>query len=265
MKITADCHVHSNTSPDAKDSIDAMCQAAIAKGLRYICFTNHHEIFPGDPTPRDFILNFQAYDEEIAAARDKYSHKLKILQGVEFGCPHRHPKEYEELLKKDLDMIIASLHFMPVNFAVHYLWSSTECMLAEAGKYFTQRYFEEMEALSAVAGFQVLAHMDWPKHALPQFEEIEALKPIIFENLLKNKAVLEINTKALVNGCREFYPAYRFLEQYKALGGKRLTVGSDAHNTEELAGFFPQVEDYLSENPFEIGYFEKKKFIQLDN
>lgn len=264
MKITADCHVHSNTSPDAKDSIDTMCQAAIDLGLKHICFTNHHEIFPGNPTPDDYLLDFQAYDREIEEARDKYSDKLEILKGVEFGSPQQHPKEYEELLKKDLDMIIASLHFMPMDFGIYYLWSGTEYMLEEAGKYIIQRYYDEMESLTAVGGFQVLAHMDWPKYTVSKFSEVKQVNEQIFKNLLKNDAVVEINTKALAKGYAEFHPAHSLLDQYHDLGGQHLTIGSDAHNKDELAGYFDQVAAYLNCHNFQPGFFRNKKFIPLE-
>ncbi len=61
MQFTTDCHMHTNTSADAKDDIDAHCRVAIDRGLERICFTNHYEIFPGDPTPEDFLFDFNTY------------------------------------------------------------------------------------------------------------------------------------------------------------------------------------------------------------
>lgn len=261
MYITADCHVHSNTSPDASDTIDAMCQTAIDKGLKHICFTNHHEIFPGTPTPSDFLLDFDAYDQEIEAARDKYSDKIDILKGVEFGSPHRHPREYEELLTKDLDMIIASLHFLPLDYGIHYLWCNQE----EFADYFLQCYYEEMEKLTEVRGFQVLAHMDWPKIGLPNFYKVKKINPAIFKNLIKNGAVPEINTSALNKGCKDFHPAPPLLNQYQEAGGKNLTVGSDAHCCRDIATHFEKAADFADYYNFKIGYFKKKKFIALND
>ncbi len=263
MIIKADCHVHSNTSPDAVDSIDSLCQAAIDRGLEHICFTNHHEIFPGDPTPREFLLDFEAYHREIETARDKYSDRLEILKGVEFGGPQQHPREYEELQKKELDMILVSLHFLPLDYGIHWLWCGADMMLAEGGRYFVQRYYDEMRRLTAIGGFQVLGHLDWPKCNNPYFQEIQQLDAEILTNLINHGAVPEINTKAYVKGCSEFYPAPRFLEQYAALGGKNLTVGSDAHSKEEVAGYFGKAEDFLKLHDFEVGYFKEKKFVPL--
>ncbi|MEG1495925.1 MAG: histidinol-phosphatase HisJ family protein [Clostridiales bacterium] len=263
MKLIADCHIHSNTSPDAKDSIDSLCQSAIEKGLKVICITNHHDIFPGEPVPSDFLLDFKAYTEEIEKARDKYSHKLEILKGVEFGSPHRHPKEFEEILNQDFDMIIASLHFLPMDYGIHWLWHSQETMVKEAGKYFVQRYYEEMEALTTASGFQVLAHMDYPKSKMPIFNEIHHVNEEIFKNLLKNKAVVEINTKAFTKGCDSFHPHPDLLAEYAEVGGKYLTIGSDAHTKEDVGAHFQKVESYLENENFEIGYFKQKKFIPI--
>lgn len=41
---TADYHVHSTISPDAKGTMEEMCNAAIAAGIEEIAFTDHYEL-----------------------------------------------------------------------------------------------------------------------------------------------------------------------------------------------------------------------------
>jgi histidinol-phosphatase (PHP family) len=48
MYFCADNHIHSTFSVDAKDSSEAMVRAAIAKGLRAVCFTEHIDYNPRD-------------------------------------------------------------------------------------------------------------------------------------------------------------------------------------------------------------------------
>lgn len=40
---TADYHVHSTISPDAKGTMEEMCNAAMAAGIEEIAFTDHYE------------------------------------------------------------------------------------------------------------------------------------------------------------------------------------------------------------------------------
>jgi len=54
------------------------------------------------------------------------------------------------------------------------------------------------------------------------------LHETLFE-VIKSGAALEINTHGLVRAPRNFYPAVELLRPYRELGGKRVTVGSDAH------------------------------------
>ncbi len=120
MFIHADCHVHSNTSLDAKDDIATICQAAIDRGLRQICLTNHFEIFPGNIHSAGYQFGFNHYSDEVERAKEQYGDRLEILKGVEFGQPHRYPKEFEAILAKDFD-IYASIHTLPLDFCLQWL------------------------------------------------------------------------------------------------------------------------------------------------
>ena len=51
---TADYHVHSTISPDAKGTMEEMCNAAIAAGIEEIAFTDHYEFYAGGITGKYF-------------------------------------------------------------------------------------------------------------------------------------------------------------------------------------------------------------------
>ena len=57
----------------------------------------------------------------------------------------------------------------------------------------------------------------------------------IFNILLDDGGVIEINTSALRKGNTETTPGRELLELYKDCGGKFVTIGSDAHFLEDLA------------------------------
>ncbi len=256
----SDCHVHSNTSIDAVDDIATICQAAIDRGLVRICFTNHYEIFAGNPTPEDFLFNYDLYSDEVERAREKFGDRLEILKGVEFGQPHRHPREFEKILAKDFDMIMASVHSLPLEFGIHWLWVGSEAFQTEIQKYFQQRYYEDMLLMASFGGFDVVAHFDWPKRVYPDFHEDLPICREIFSALKRNGAVLEINASAYDRGCEWFYPSPVILEEYFASGLNRIVVGSDAHIACNLGSYFDRVENFLQGKPCITGYFKQREF-----
>ena len=46
--IQLDYHLHCLNSPDSKESLEAICQAAIQKDLKEIMVTDHYEKFTDD-------------------------------------------------------------------------------------------------------------------------------------------------------------------------------------------------------------------------
>ena len=45
MKILYDYHMHSEISPDAHFSMEAMCESALKNGMREIAFTDHYQFY----------------------------------------------------------------------------------------------------------------------------------------------------------------------------------------------------------------------------
>jgi len=51
---TADYHVHSTISPDAKGTMEEMCNAAMDAGIEEVAFTDHYEFYAGGITGKYF-------------------------------------------------------------------------------------------------------------------------------------------------------------------------------------------------------------------
>ena len=60
--ITADLHTHTSFSTDSDAPLEKMAQAALEKGLKTICFTEHMDFdYPGG----EFFLDTAAYRKEL--------------------------------------------------------------------------------------------------------------------------------------------------------------------------------------------------------
>lgn len=98
--MIADMHVHSTFSPDGISTMEEQCIAALEKGERIICFTDHVDYNVAeknngiikDNSKANFII--EEYLIEIDRLRKKYP-ELKILKGIEFSEPHLFKKEFE--------------------------------------------------------------------------------------------------------------------------------------------------------------------------
>ena len=88
--MIADMHVHSTFSPDGISTMEEQCIAALEKGERIICFTDHVDYNVAeknngiikDNSKANFII--EEYLIEIDRLRKKYP-ELKILKGIEFS------------------------------------------------------------------------------------------------------------------------------------------------------------------------------------
>lgn len=82
----------------------------------------------------------------------------------------------------------------------------------------------------------------------------------IFIKLIKKNIGIELNTSGLRYGLKDFHPCRRNLERYKELGGKIITMGSDAHKASDIMKDFNKAREELKEIGFEkFCTFEKRK------
>lgn len=261
MVFTTDTHIHSlDFSGDAVSSMAAMCRGAVAKGLKRICFTEHVDFNPhyDDSIPFDG----EKYKRAIETARDRHGGELEILKGIEVGEPHVYPKEYEKVLQGDAyDVVIASVHYVILPMGIHWTGNGGENIFQYAVERIYRRYYEDLLAVARLGGFDVLGHFDYPKRYLQQDAAEEPLLAEILDCLVKNGSVIEINTSPLRKGCLETSPGKKIIEMYRAAGGRRLTVGSDAHRDVDIAAGFDSTPALTA--GFTVGYFKNRTFCRL--
>lgn len=259
MNIPADLHVHTAFSIDAQDGMKAMCEAALKKGLRYICFTDHLDHNPYDHGYDYF--DYDGYAKAIEAVRREFGDRIQILKGVEFGEPHLYPQEFEAILQKDFDMIIAGVHF------IDDLFIGEEKLLEKySGQQIYELYYEQVLRMVEFGGFDVLAHLDFPKKYLPSSGHDLAIAAEILSQLAKSGIALEINTSPFRKGLQECAPGTRLYQTYLQYGGSKITCGSDAHCAAHVAADFKQALAMLECCPGGTpGFFQRRNFIALPN
>lgn len=254
MKIIVDTHLHSNHSHDAFDALSSICEAAIHKGLKVLCTTEHLFLDPRDVGYGYF--NLENYLAVVKACQETFKGRLEVLSGVEFSETHLFPNELKRLVAQPVDMIVGALHWLDVGF-----FGDPEVLAKVNHQDLVQAYYDRLLDMVEVGGFDTLAHMDLIKRYIPSDEQIvtQAMKEVL-QSLVNNKIALELNTSTIYKDQLETAAAFTLVDTYLELGGRRLTVGSDAHKLENIARGFDTIPERF--HPY-IGYFRKREFIAM--
>lgn len=225
-----DYHIHSRVSFDGHDTGLRLVQAAATAGLREICFTDHMDYDPL-AAEQTMLLDLDAYSQEYDGLEFP---GLKIRRGVEFGMlPDNRDIFHQFLQRRKFDFVLGSVHFatdLDVYFQEYWQdktpWQAQHIFLEET-----------LKCLEIHEDFDVLAHLTFLNKSpynparipMPYDNHREILDEILKVLVRKDKG-LEMNTSG-VDRSVGYLPTAEYFRRFKELGGKIVTVGSDAHRT----------------------------------
>lgn len=250
-----DMHSHSNFSIDSKNTIELSCESSIEKGLGGFAITDHL-----DSNPKEWGYGYYdptGYFEAYQAMKKKYGDRIKILAGVEFSESHIYYDALDKISSYPYDVILGSVHWIDAGYI-----GNSEILSYMPQLEVERRYFEAIKKVIAHGKIDVLAHLDIPKRAFGKRVIDPGVITDLLKDLVQSGIALEINTSALRQGLDESLPEFAVVEEFVRLGGKKITLGSDAHRSEDLAADFITVLKALSEQTRRcVGYFEKRQFV----
>ena len=228
-----DYHMHTVVSFDGHGLPEEMVRAAVDKGLKEICFTDHV-----DDDPMGIVLDQRFTIEDYNAAYDHlYAPGLKIRRGMEFGLlPDNQNSLRDYLSKRQFDFVLGSIHYAD-NVDVYYqeYWQGTSQHQAE------RKYLEDMLTCVKVHDdFDVLGHLTYiskaranPTHRIVPLDDHRQIVEEIMKVLISKGKGMEVNSSG-VDRCGDFLPGEEYLRLFKQLGGEIVTVGSDAHSPDRV-------------------------------
>lgn len=263
-KFLADCHSHSNCSFDGEAPMAAMCARAEALGLAYYALTDHCECDQYDGAPefggRKYFDSVRRAWRELEETKKQFP-KLRFLKGIELGQPLQNlPAALDVLSGRDYDVVIGSLHNIAGMRDFYHLGREnlSETQLDAVFK----AHFDEMYEMLEWGQFDTLAHITYPLRYVckpgerPSFARYAQQLDRIFKKLIETDKALEFNTSRLLCTDAPVLPDREIFSRYHALGGRRVTLGADAHCPENVARGIPEALDMLRE----IGYTEYTVF-----
>ena len=241
-----DYHMHTTVSYDGHGTPQQMLDAAVAAGLREICFTDHLDYSIRTPRsetafcPEDYS---RAYD-------DLQMPGLLIRRGVELGLTPWNVDEIRaDLTKRRYDFVLGSLHFIDDEDPYFpYYWEGKTVEQAE------QSYFVEMlKCLTVHDNFDVLGHLTYigkltanPMLRAVSLAEYRDIVAEIMKLLISKGKGIEVNTSGK-DRCGDFLPGAEYLRLFKDLGGEIVTVGSDAHAPDRVGQYTAEACRMVSE------------------
>ena len=253
----ADYHLHCEYSDDSNEPMENQIQKAITLGLDEMCFTDHvdygikrdwddpegiiirHAVEHGKEV--DLVLanvNYPKYFEALNMYKKKYASSISIKKGLEFGIQSITVDAYEKLYasyQDDLDFVLFSMH--QVNNLE--FWTQ-DFQKGKTQKEYNDEYYKEIyQTMQIFHHYSCLAHLDllarYDENGIYPFENEKDIIAEILKYAIRDGKGIEINTSSWKYGLKDTQPSRAILKLYKDLGGKIITVGSDAHETKYLA------------------------------
>lgn len=245
--MLADYHVHTYYSDDSECPMEDMVRRGIELGLNEIAFTEHVDY--GVKT--DLNCDYKRYFEELERLQKKYRDQITIRKGIEFGIQ----LETIPLFQKDFeaysfDFVILSNHQVGNKEFWNY-----EFQQGKSQEEFQQAYYAAIyEVVKRYKNYSVLGHLDMIKRYDPFGEYpddciMEIVERILHQVIADGKGI-EVNTSCFAYGLADLTPSRRILELYRQMGGRIVTIGSDAHDAVRLGDHVQEVKRILKEIGF---------------
>ncbi len=264
-----DFHVHSSFSGDCKHSMENMVKGALKIGAKSIAFTDHIDYEYGNPDI-NFVFDIKDYLKDITKIRNKHSHDLQILSGLEI-CMQPKVCEKNKILVSDynFDFIIMSTHVVK-GLDLHEGDFFENKKVLDA---YEEYYNEILNNLDSFNNFDVVGHLNlidrYSKYmnGTISLADYRDLLIQVLEKIISLGKGIEINTSGIRYGINSFLPNIEILKLYKHLGGEIITIGSDAHTPTDICSNYEDAKILLKDLGYKyISFFKERKsrFIKIE-
>lgn len=263
-----DCHVHTDISHDGIDNMNTYLERAIEKNVDEIIFTEHYDIYDGIKSSLT-TLDVDSYYKAYKKVKEHSDFNLGF--GIEIGLQ---PDTFSQInsitTSYPFDFVIGSSH-ITCKKDMSKDPSFFEGLTREKAylKYFRE-VLQNIELYNDE--FDVYGHLDYVvryggyTEKKIEYDEFRDILDQILIALIKKDKGLEINTSGLRYGLGSPHPNKDILKRYRQLGGRIVTIGSDAHQACDLAADFDLAYDILKSaniNEFAIYHKRQPQFIKI--
>jgi histidinol-phosphatase (PHP family) len=237
--LPLDAHLHTDLSPDSDVPIDVYAADALARGIAELAITDHVDFEPGAPA-----FGYATFDHRERVVRDAAERWGPQGVQIRFGVELTYDRSWEADIRDHLrrhayDFTIGSVHDR-----VESPYSARNVAGWVAGRSLAEIVapsFVEVEAAARSGLFDTIGHIDGVKrwlypHVRPaDFAAAPELYEPILRALVETGTALEVNTSGLRYAVAEAFPSPAIVARFRELGGRAVTIGSDAHRADQFA------------------------------
>ncbi|WP_173680311.1 histidinol phosphate phosphatase [Clostridium tetanomorphum] len=258
-----DCHIHADFSTDCPMTLKEAIKASEQNNIGII-ITEHLDL--NFMIPGEFIFDIEEYFKEYKKYRSD-----KLLLGIEMGM---RPDCVEENIK-----ICEDYPFDFVLGSIHVVRNEDEYYDIYGESFYEERTKEEvyknylkymLNCVKEHYYIDSLSHIDYICRYAPYndshiyYEQYNEILDEIFKILISRDKAIEINTRRFKDGeaIKNLIPIYK---RFNELGGKIVTLGSDAHRPENIGSDFNLGKQFAEECGLKLVYFKERKPVIVDN
>ena len=236
-----DSHMHTKFSADSEmTAAEALSKASTLN--MGVVFTEHFD-YGVELDGKPFTFDAAAYMNDYKNFRG-----AKVRLGVEVGLRKVARAVNAEFIgQADFDLIIGSIHLVD-GYDIYY----PDFYVGKDKATAYQKYFQQMAEEAAIADYDVLGHIDYICRAAPyddpeiDYPKFAAQIDEVLKIVTERGKVLELNTRRFdkVRAIEELVPVYK---KYRELGGRFVTIGSDAHRVAAVGNYFERAMKFAHE------------------
>lgn len=267
-----DSHIHSCCSHDSNETLENICRSALTKGLKGISITDHANMSKAET--EHIFEKIASSAAEVAEADARFHGTLRVFSGVEISESRSYPDNAQKLLKlADYDVVLGSVHKICMDdWNDSYSKIPFDDRVPEAKlRRFLRLYFSELFQMASHEDFDVLAHLSCPLRYINgkyrrqiSIDEYQDMVEEILRVVIRRQKALEVNTSGINGVYESLMPDEQTLRRYYALGGRMLTLGSDAHAADRIGNAVGETVELLKEIGFSsYCYYQKRQPVMI--
>lgn len=257
MQTIYDSHVHSIHSPDSTQPVRGILESALEKGIQGFALTDHVDLWFQDRSR--FIPELSAGLAEVDAANAALGGRLEVLRGVELAEYRCDPALAEEVLAlTQYDVVLSSVHCLASErWPKAYAHMDFSTMPEAEIQVLMSDYFAQVLEMAEHNDFDVLTHLTCPlRYINGKYHRQLSTKPWsdlidqILTELIRRDKALEVNSSGIHSFYGDWMPGPEILSRYYAMGGRKITLASDAHTADRVANGFAETITMLRQIGF---------------